>query len=208
MKLTTSLVLLSLGASVSASVNIISSSKCWRNCARKVGVQCSWSDISCNCRAVNAGLYAAANQCYCNTCSDETTRIAVDWTSIQLNTFSIACAVFEPLNRQAIDTAVDAASCKASGVNSIVVPIASTASQTVSYSYATITVPVTPVPVEPHATATTSSSSSSSGKSNAPTKTVKSTASNGTKNAAEEIRPRDVTLSAFALAMAAIFGMA
>lgn len=88
--------------------------------------------------------------------------VAVDWTSVQLNTFSAVCAVaFNPINRQAIDTAVEAASCKASGkypendedsepedkydshesmptkwigAKSIVVPIASTASVRTSRS--------------------------------------------------------------------------
>jgi hypothetical protein len=42
--------------------------------------------------------------------------VAVDWTSVQLNTFAAVCAVaFHPIDRQAIDKAVEAASCKASG---------------------------------------------------------------------------------------------
>jgi hypothetical protein len=42
--------------------------------------------------------------------------VSFDWTSVQLNAFSVACAVaFEPIDQQAIDKAVGAASCDASG---------------------------------------------------------------------------------------------
>jgi len=116
MKVVASITALSLVGSVSATLGIISSSKCWRRCARQVGVECGWGDVTCNCRAVNAGYYAAANQCYCNMCSDDTSRVAVDWTSMQLNTFSLTCSVaLEPLSQRAIDKAVAAASCDTNG---------------------------------------------------------------------------------------------
>ena len=45
--------------------------------------------------------------------------VAVDWTSVQLKSFSVACSiVFEPLDQQAIDKAVDTASCEDSGKGS------------------------------------------------------------------------------------------
>jgi hypothetical protein len=45
--------------------------------------------------------------------------VAVDWTSVQLKTFSVACSIiFEPLDQQAIEKAVDTASCESSGKDS------------------------------------------------------------------------------------------
>jgi len=54
--------------------------------------------------------------------------VTTDWTSVQLNTFSMTCELLEPLDREAINKAVSAASCEAAGVSSIVVPVAATVS--------------------------------------------------------------------------------
>jgi hypothetical protein len=48
--------------------------------------------------------------------SNNTITVTTDWTSVQLNSFSVACAVaFEPIDKKAIEKAVSAASCDATG---------------------------------------------------------------------------------------------